>query len=63
MDPLTKSNKVYTIRALSGFSLELAQSDGLPSPRTYRQHDLIKVAPDSIDVPDIWEKRRAREDL
>ena len=66
------SNKVYTIRAISGFSLELAQSDGKPSPRTYRQHDLIKVAPDSIDVPDIWEraakeqrreKRRVHEDL
>jgi len=66
------SNKVYTIRALSGFSLELADSDGKPSPRTYRQHDLLKVAPDSIDVPDIWEraakqqrreKRKAREDL
>jgi len=50
------SNKVYNIVSIDGFSFSLKDSDGEDAPRTYRAHELMKVAPDSVDVPDIWEK-------
>jgi hypothetical protein len=73
------SNRVYTIHKIENLSFELVDSAAKAVARsargaetTYRQHDLMKVPPDSIDVPDIREraakesrreKRKKREDL
>jgi len=59
------SNAVYRIVGRSGFSFELVDTAGRPALRTYRQHELMKVPEDSVDVPDVFagvarEARRAR---
>jgi len=59
------SNAVYKITKVDGLSFELQDSLGRPALRTYRQHELMKVPPTSVDVPDIFagvarESRRAR---
>jgi hypothetical protein len=50
------SNKVYEIVFIRGNSFGLRDTKGKDAQRTYRAHELMKVAQSSIDVPDVFKK-------
>ena len=55
------SNEVYTIASKDRLSFALVDSAGNPAKRTYRQHELLVVPQESVDVPDIFRESAKRQ--